>query len=156
MNTIRRLALAALVMTLAAGLPAQANKSKGDKDGSDVLGNWSFQTKPYREGQCVMTGTMNLSPHPDEGLYNCELTAVEMCTQWGRSVVRQSCEARRFGNQVSVRSTIEEMLETKMPGMYYVPDNFTLTIQSDERMFGALVSAVTAPVEFRRANDGIS
>jgi hypothetical protein len=55
-----------------------------------------------------------------------------------------------------VRSTIEEMLETKMPGMYYVPDNFTLTIQSDERMFGALVSAVTAPVEFRRANDGIS
>ena len=43
-----------------------------------------------------------------------------------------------------------------MPGMYYVPDNFTLTIQSDERMFGALVSAVTAPVEFRRANDGIS
>jgi hypothetical protein len=156
MNTIRTLALAALVITLAAGLPAQANKGKGDKDGTDVLGNWSFQTKPYREGQCVMTGTMNLSPHPDEGLYTCEITAVEMCTMWGRSVVRQSCEARRFGNQVSVRSTIEEMLETKMPGMYYVPDNFTLTIQSDERMFGALVSAVTAPVEFRRANDGIS
>ena len=53
-------------------------------------------------------------------------------------------------------ATIEEMLETKMPEMYYVPDNFTLTIQSHERMFGALVSAVTAPVEFRRANDGIS
>jgi len=75
---------------------------------------------------------------------------------WGRSVVRQSCEARRFGNQVSVRSTIEEMIETKAPDMLYVPDNFTLTIQSHERMFGALVSAVTAPVEFRRANDGIS
>ena len=156
MNTIRRLALAALVMTLAAGLPAQANKSKGDKDGSAVLGNWSFQTKPYREGQCVMTGTMNLSPHPDEGSYTCELTAVEMCSMWGRSVVRQSCEATRFGNQVSIRSTIEEMLESKMPEMVYVPDNFTLMIQSPERMFGALVSAVTAPAEFRRANDGIS
>jgi hypothetical protein len=156
MYMFRRLALAALVMALAAGLPAEANKNKGDTDKGDVLGNWSFQTRPYREGQCVMTGTMHLSPHPDEGLYACEITAVEMCSMWGRSVVRQSCEARRFGDQVSVRSTIEEMIETKSPEMLYVPDNFTLTIQSHERMFGALVSAVTAPVEFRRANDGIS
>lgn len=148
--------LGLLFIALAAGLPAGAVKGKGETDKSDVLGNWSFQTKPYRKGQCVMTGTMNLSPHPDEGLYTCEITAVEMCSMWGRSVVRQSCEARRFGNQVSVRSTIEEMIETKAPDMLYVPDNFTLTIQSDERMFGALVSAVTAPVEFRRANDGIS
>lgn len=145
-----------MMIALVAGLPASAVKGKGDKDKSDVLGNWSFQTKPYREGQCVMTGTMNLSPHPDEGRYTCEITAVEMCSMWGRSVVRQSCDVRRFGDQVSVRSTIEEMLETKSPEMLYVPDNFTLTIQSHERMFGALVSAVTAPVEFRRANDGIS
>jgi hypothetical protein len=156
MLKLRRAVLAALVIALAAGLPAAANKGKGSADKSDVLGNWSFQTRPYREGQCIMTGTMYLSPHPDEGLYNCELTAVEMCSMWGRSVVRQSCEARRFGDQVSIRSTIEEMIETKAPEMLYVPDNFTLTIQSPERMFGVLVSAVTAPVEFRRANDGIS
>jgi len=156
MSNYLRPVLGLIMLALVAGLPASAVKGKGGKDKSDVLGSWSFQTKPYREGQCVMTGTMNLSPHPDEGLYTCELTAVEMCSMWGRSVVRQSCEARRFGDQVSIRSTIEEMLETKMPEMYYVPDNFTLTIQSHERMFGALVSAVTAPVEFRRANDGIS
>jgi hypothetical protein len=72
---------------------------------------------------------------------------------FGRAPVR---EARRFGNQLSVRSTIEEMIETKVEGLIYVPDNFTLTIQSDDHMFGALVSAVTAPVEFRRAQDGIS
>lgn len=148
--------LALMFIAFVAGLPAGAVKGKGETDKSDVLGNWSFQTRPYREGQCVMTGTMNLSPHPDEGLYTCEITAVEMCTMWGRSVVRQSCQARRFGDQVSVRSTIEEMIETKAPDMIYVPDNFTLTVQSHERMFGALVSAVTAPVEFRRANDGIS
>ena len=148
--------LGLMFIALVAGLPAGAVKGKGETDKSDVLGNWSFQTRPYREGQCVMTGTMNLSPHPDEGLYTCEITAVEMCTMWGRSVVRQSCQARRFGDQVSVRSTIEEMIETKAPDMVYVPDNFTLTIQSHERMFGALVSAVTAPVEFRRANDVIS
>jgi hypothetical protein len=156
MSNYLRPVLGLMFIALAAGLPAGAVKGKGETDKSDVLGNWSFQTKPYREGQCVMTGTMHLSPHPDEGLYTCEITAVEMCTMWGRSVVRQSCEARRFGNQVSVRSTIEEMIETKAPDMLYVPDNFTLTIQSHERMFGALVSAVTAPVEFRRANDGIS
>lgn len=148
--------LGLVLLALAAGLPASAVKGKTDTDKSDVLGSWSFQTRPYREGQCVMTGTMNLSPHPDEGRYSCEITAVEMCSMWGRSVVRQSCEARRFGNQVSVRSTIEEMIESKSPDLLYVPDNFTLTIQSHERMFGALVSAVTAPAEFRRANDGIS
>jgi hypothetical protein len=156
MSNYLRPVLGLMFIALVAGLPAVAVKGKGETDKSDVLGNWSFQTRPYREGQCVMTGTMNLSPHPDEGLYTCEITAVEMCTMWGRSVVRQSCEARRFGDQVSVRSTIEEMIETKAPDMVYVPDNFTLTIQSHERMFGALVSAVTAPVEFRRANDGIS
>jgi hypothetical protein len=156
MSNYLRPVLGLMFIALAAGLPAGAVKGKGETDKSDVLGNWSFQTRPYREGQCVMTGTMNLSPHPDEGLYTCEITAVEMCTMWGRSVVRQSCQARRFGDQVSVRSTIDEIIETEAPDMVYVPDNFTLTIQSHERMFGALVSAVTAPVEFRRANDGIS
>lgn len=153
-RTLAALAIVSLMSGLVAG-PALAN-SGTDKNPGDVLGNWSFQTSPYRSGQCMMSGTMRLTPHPDEGLYECELTAVEMCSMWGRSVVRQSCEARRFGNQVSIRSTIEEMLESKTEGLLYVPDNFTLTIQSHERMFGALVSAVTAPVEFRRANDGIS
>ena len=49
-----------------------------------------------------------------------------------------------------------KMLEAKVEGLIYVPDNFTLTIESADRMFGALVSAVTAPAEFRRSSDGIS
>lgn len=143
-------ALIGAVMLLCAPVMAE------DTDPTDVLGTWSFQTKPYRGGECLMTGTMTLAPHEDKGQYACELTAVEVCTLWGRSVVRQSCQARRFGNQVSIRSEIEEMLESKVEGLIYVPDNFTLTVQSADRMFGALVSAVTAPAEFRRANDGIS
>ena len=91
-------------------LPAQADS----QDPSDVLGSWSFQTKPYRQGQCIMTGTMRLSSHPEEGLYGCELTAVEVCSMWGRSVVLQQCQARRFGNQVSIRSEITQMLEQKL------------------------------------------
>jgi hypothetical protein len=149
---IRLAAMAALVFLASA--PASAGNM--DADASDVLGTWTFQTRPYRNGQCLMTGTMNLSPHPELGQYACELTAVEVCSTWGRSVVRQSCQARRFGDQVSIRSQIEAMLESKVEGLVYMPDNFTLTIESADRMFGALVSAVTAPAEFRRANDGIS
>ena len=111
------------------------------KDPRDVLGSWSFQTKPYRQGQCIMTGTMRLSSHPEDGLYECELTAVEVCSMWGRSVVLQECKARRFGNQVSIRSEIKQMLEQKVEGLIYVPDNFSLTIQDPSRMWGALVSA---------------
>ena len=144
-------ALMAALFSLAL-LPAQADT----KDPTDVLGSWSFQTKPYRQGQCIMTGTMRLSSHPEDGLYECELTAVEVCSMWGRSVVEQSCKARRFGNQVSVRSQITQMLEQKFEGLIYVPDNFSLTIQDHTQMWGALVSAATAPVEFRRSEDGIS
>ncbi len=157
MQTVRRAIIAGLAVMLAA-LPAQANKGSGgtDRNNRDIVGSWSFQTKPYREGSCSMTGTMVLAPQEAQDTYDCELIAIETCTMWGRSVVRQSCQARRFGNQLSVRSTIEEMIETKTEGLVYVPDNFTLTIQSPSRMFGALVSAVTAPVEFRRATEGVS
>ncbi|MEQ9435075.1 hypothetical protein [Hyphomonas sp.] len=147
--------VATALFALLACAPVSAGNNK-DTDKSDVLGAWTFQTRPYRSGTCLMTGTMNLSPHPEAGQYNCELTAVEVCSTWGRSIVRQSCQARRFGDQVSIRSQIEEMLEAKVEGLIYMPDNFTLTIESADRMFGALVSAVTAPAEFRRANDGIS
>jgi hypothetical protein len=125
-------------------------------DPLDVLGSWSFQTKPYRDGQCLMTGTMQLTSHPDSGRYACELTAVEMCAMWGRSVVVQSCHARRFGKQLTVRSTIDQVLEQKTDDLIYVPDNFNLTIQDASLMYGALISAATAPVLFRRAIEGIS
>ncbi|MDJ0922807.1 MAG: hypothetical protein QNI84_16895 [Henriciella sp.] len=148
---IRKLAV------LIAGLMLTSLSAVADtRDPTDVLGSWTFQTQPYRGGQCLMTGTMRLTPDPEEGVYACELTAVEVCSMWGRSVVLQTCTVRRFGNQVSVRSTISQMLEMKAEGLVYVPDNFTLTVQDASRMFGALVSAATAPVEFRRSEEGIS
>ncbi|MEQ9317220.1 MAG: hypothetical protein RLN72_15310 [Henriciella sp.] len=135
---------------------APASMASDDKDSSDILGNWTFQTKPYRDGRCLMSGTARLMPNPEPGVYDCELTAVEVCSMWGRSVVQQSCKARRFGNQVSIRSEINQFLEMKMEGLLYVPDNFALTIQSPKRMYGSLVSAATAPAEFIRSEEGIS
>ena len=143
--------LVALALLVAPGAGATE-----DKDSSDILGNWTFQTKPYREGRCVMSGTMRVTPDPEPGLYKCELTAVEVCSMWGRSVVLQQCSARRFGNQVSIRSEIDQFLESKLEGLVYVPDNFALTVQSAERMYGSLISAATAPAIFIRAEEGIS
>ena len=149
---LRQMVTASVAIWIAFSTPS----ATASEDPTDVLGSWTFQTKPYREGACLMTGTMNLSSHPEQGVYNCELTAVEVCSMWGRSVVLQSCQARRFGNQVSIRSEIEQMLEKKFEGLFYVPDNFSLTVQSSDLMYGALVSAATAPVQFRRAEEGIS
>ncbi|MEO0467303.1 MAG: hypothetical protein AAF216_12240 [Pseudomonadota bacterium] len=154
--------LGALVWaTVGAGLAVgDSDPQATASDPTDVLGVWAFQTKPYRDGTCVMTGRMHLSSNSEDGIYDCELTALEKCSVWGQSLVRQSCTARRFGNQVSVRSNVEEVLERKseIEGMIfnYVPDNFALTVQSSQRMYGALVSAVTAPVEFRRSDEGVS
>lgn len=153
---LSRLRLACLTVALLTLGPNATAQAAAESDPGDVLGNWTFQTKPYREGQCIMSGTMRLTPHPDAGLYNCELTAVEVCSMWGRSVVVQSCKARRFNEQVSIRSEIEQFVESKAEGLVYVPDNFALTVQDGRRMYGSLVSAATAPVEFIRAEEGIS
>ena len=153
---LSRLRLACLTAALLTLGPNAIAPAAAESDPGDVLGNWTFQTKPYREGQCIMSGTMRLTPHPDAGLYNCELTAVEVCSMWGRSVVVQSCKARRFNEQVSIRSEIEQFVESKAEGLVYVPDNFALTVQDGRRMYGSLVSAATAPVEFIRAEEGIS
>ena len=151
MRPVLMACLAALLMVATPTAGATENR-----DPSDILGNWTFQTKPYREGQCLMSGTARLTPNPEEGVYDCELTAVEVCSLWGRSVVLQTCTARRFGNQVSIRSVIDQVLESKIEGLTYVPDNFALTIQSSQRMYGSLVSAATAPVVFIRSEEGIS
>ena len=152
---MRHLLAACLSALLILAAPA-AGATEEDTDDVDILGNWTFQTKPYREGQCVMSGTMRVTPDPKPGLYKCELTAVEICSMWGRSVVLQQCSARRFGNQVSIRSEIDQFLELKIEGLTYVPDNFALTVQSAKRMYGSLISAATAPAIFIRAEEGIS
>lgn len=157
--SIRRSIIALAGLALIVGTAnAQSKRVSDDKPEGDILGSWTFATKPYRQGQCIMTGTMVLSPQAENGDYGCELTAVEECSMWGKSVVVQSCTVTRFGNQVTVRSRIEEMLETKEgAGVYgYVPDNFALTVQSENRMYGSLISAATAPAEFIRNLDGIS
>lgn len=154
--TLRRL----LCVISAAMLVAMPAASEDSSDPVDMLGKWTFQTQEYRNGggSCNMSGTMTVTPNQEAGLYDCEVTAAEDCEAWGKSVVVQSCKVRRTRNQVAIRSIIEQKLEYKesMEGLTYVPDNFALTVQSPNLMYGSLISAVNAPVEFRRSLDGIS
>ncbi len=152
----RKLLIAFCAVAIA-GLPATAEEKS---DPIDMLGKWTFATSPYINGggSCHMSGTMTVTANPEAGLYDCEVTAKEECEAWGTSVVVQTCKVRRTRNQVAVRSIIEQTLEYKMKveGLTYVPDNFALTVQSSDLMYGSLISAVNAPVEFRRSLDGIS
>lgn len=123
---------------------------------SDVLGTWGFQTNPYYSGACYMTGTMHVAPLSDDGVYPCELTATETCDNDDPASARQTCKIRQNGRQLTIISNVEEILLPVDQNIEYLPDNFTLTVQSEDRMYGALVSFITVPVEFRRAQDGVS
>jgi hypothetical protein len=120
---------------------------------SDITGSWTF-TANVGEA-CTFSGVAVLSPTEDKSRYGCELTAKQICGEAIRFTVRQSCRAVRTGDQLSIQSTIEEFIEGE-PTPFYYPDNFALTIQSDNRMVGALVSASTYRAIFTRSLEGIS
>ena len=152
---------------LRAGVLDRAERLFGDLSDDDVHGQQSLSRllgihEQTREWQSAIQVADRLFAETDEtlatliGQYHCELTAVEVCSMWGRSVVLQQCQARRIDNQLTIRSEIDQFLESKLEGLVYVPDNFALTIQSAKRMYGSLISAATAPAIFVRAEEGIS
>lgn len=140
-------ALTCLVFALASG-PALAQAS------TNIAGQWTFTATISSD--CSFGGTATLVHRGDE-TYSAELTARQSCTLLEDDyLVRQTCSARVFENQVSIRCTIAEFING-FESPYYYPDNFTLTIASSERMHGALVSAGDVnPAEWKRAEGGIS
>lgn len=145
-------ALACLVAALMAAGLAAGEDAPAPEDVS-VLGHWSFVAWTY-DG-CEFGGTAVLSPGPTPTRHACELTARQECVDrtW---VVRQSCIARRSGPQLTIVSQIEEFLEDGGERANYWPDNFILTIRSESRMSGTLISHGIHASEFTRMADGIS
>jgi len=136
---------------IASGLAAIA--LSGPALASDITGSWTFTANV--EEPCTFTGVAVLSASENDGRYGCELTAKQICGETIRYTVRQSCTAVRTGEQLSIQSEIEEFIEGE-PTPFYFPDNFALTIQSDSRMAGALVSSSTYRAIFTRSLEGIS
>ncbi len=154
---MRRVILSALVcvpvMTMAA---AQSADAPAGADKARIEGSWKFQTEPYREGTCVLSGTMQIRPTETADQYNCQFTAIEDCQGQDRWVVQQTCEAARKDGRLSITSSITGFIEAEAITDAYQTDNFVLQITSSSVMDGWLVSAISAPVAFYRALDIVS
>lgn len=121
------LAFGVVILSLAPNAAAQETR---------IEGSWVFEA--WTGDGCSFTGNATLAPSDEDGNpASCELTARQVCDtrEW---VVRQSCTAKRTGNRIAIRSTIEEFFTE--PSDSYLPDDFLLTIDSSKRMFGALHS----------------
>lgn len=121
-----------------------------------IGGAWTFQSEPYRGGVCTMSGQMQIRPDEASPSYDCNFVAVEDCAGEDRWVVEQSCKAVEREGRLYIKSAITGFIEAEASTDSYLTDNFQLEIRSRSLMEGFLVSAVTAPIRFRRAVDLVS
>ncbi len=146
-------ALALVVAGLATPIFAAGDEGgQSEPPGPSIAGQWMFTS--WTDDACAFRGTAHLSATRTPQLYDCELTAHQVCPSvtWR---VRQSCTARRVGDQLIINSRIEEFLEGE-PTEAYWPDNFILSIHSDNRMTGSLLSHGSHASEFTRTEGGTS
>lgn len=141
---MRALASLFVAVAMSGGALAEAN----------IAGHWTFEANIPEA--CSFGGTARLEKTGDT-TYKGEITATQSCPALPEDyVVRQNCNASKLGNQLSVRCRIVEFVNG-FESMSYYPDNFSLTIESGTRMYGALLSAGSAnPAEWIRAEGGIS
>ncbi|MDJ0922808.1 MAG: hypothetical protein QNI84_16900 [Henriciella sp.] len=146
--TGRFAAAMACLAVLLSPQPVQAQATES------IAGHWSFEARV--DPSCSFGGTAHLR-RVEDGSYTGELTARQSCEMLEEDyIVRQDCEASVLGNQVSVRCTIVEFVNGFESPFYY-PDNFSLTVDTPTRMFGALISAgAPRPAEWTRSDGGIS
>lgn len=136
--------------------PRTAVNSLAEASIDKLRGDWNFSTDFYRSGYCQMSGRLTVfSPKSETPSAACSLTAVEVCGE-ERSVVEQSCEISLEDDAAVIESEIEQFIERKSNSLGYLPDNFSLSNISSDEMSGALKSAVSARVIFRRAEGAIS
>lgn len=145
---MRAAAVAALVVAgaliaatgAATGALAQARRPA-------VEGVWSYETDAYNGG-CRMSGQLVVRPASRSGRHSCTLVAVEVCGDL-RVRAEQTCTVSVSGDQVSIESAVRKVT----PELSYAPDNFSLKLESPQRMTGRLESFATAPARFTRPTD---
>ncbi|MAP94998.1 MAG: hypothetical protein CMK07_08620 [Ponticaulis sp.] len=147
-RAISAVALSALMAGTSLMWAQTAQAEDAETQNIDVSGNWGFMAEygPY----CSISGEALLISTDDPKKYDCELTAHQVCDEEEVYRVRQSCSATRNNDQLLIQSKVEEFLHGE-PTTGYRPDNFSLTILSNDFMKGALHSYGLFKAEFRRS-----
>ena len=140
-------ALAAFGMVTA---PMLANA----QEPGDISGVWSFRTGDYYDG-CRITGEMVILPTDQQGAFACEFTTHEVCPNL-EGEIRQACTARKNGDSIRIESRLTEIIRQSPQPYGYSPDNWSLKIETRDRMTGQLDSAARALVVFERFDPPIS
>lgn len=153
-NLIQTLVLTALIAGIF--LVPTALGQQAPKGTERAIGNWRFQSVPYRDHTCQISGTMQIRPDKQTGDLACAFTAVEACIGQDRWIVEQTCSVEKNGDQIAMRSSIINFIESDIIADTYMPDHFVLNIDSADRMSGQLISAVSAAVEFVRLQEIVS
>jgi len=157
MGPISGLGLALTGFLTALGVLAPVAEGQTTLTGTDrALGNWAFQSVPYREDTCQMSGTMQIRPGAQAGELACKFTSIEACTGQDAWIVEQTCAIKEYGDQIAMQSSIINFIESDAVTNTYMPDHFLLSIESRTRMTGQLISAVSAAVEFVREQENVS
>lgn len=143
-------AIAALATsTILLGLTQTAT---GQQGAADLSGPWRFQSGTF-DGDCMMSGGVNLKPAATAGSYTCSMIVETYCRNPDDGLyeywrVKETCTAKQTGERVQITGKIDRVEEASMSGekltgsdlTTYVPDNFELTIRPGaEEMNGHMV-----------------
>ncbi|MEM6535300.1 MAG: hypothetical protein AAF613_06625 [Pseudomonadota bacterium] len=148
--------LRALAVTGSLLTAVLASEAFGDETAAlvDISGTWSISVRDRAD--CTFAGQATLLPTDNPAAYTAHLTMRHDCPEFGGAAIAvQKSDVSVLGKQVSVRSTIVEFPSGFSAS--YAPDDFALTIQSPNRMFGIQTDRYgRLPAEWVRQESGIS
>ncbi len=128
-----------LAAALLAAAPVQAESLGAGISDAELEGHWIFEAEPFFAHDITqeISGEMEIVAEGD-GNFSCTLWVADHIPE-ENVVIRteQLCAATREGDTLH----IDSFIVTVDPVEYwfnYVPDNFTLTIESGRRMIGVM------------------
>jgi hypothetical protein len=126
---MKRLAIiSASVIALTAATPAF---------GDDLTGNWLFGTSKFAQNDCQITGHITFNATSIKNTYTCKFESEQTCGPADDNLyirVQQVCTAQRVGNNVTIKATVDKVLERRPkidhPELSYLADNFIVQMQT--------------------------
>ena len=121
-----------------------------------LSGRWAFRTDIAEKG-CTISGTMMIQPALGESaVRQCSFVSSETCGPSDPQPTRmeQSCRVIEQGEFILIRSEVTGSLTEGVEVDFYLPDHFTVEVESASRMAGTWYDRLYRDtVEFWRPDD---